>query len=146
MTTLLYNWRIALAQASLARQTFPVVGLPPVTQWFPADHSTKSSDSEGGVSRGGYLRYELLWTRLDGPQHDALLRFLGQIDPNDDLYLTCRWYDSGNPVIRWVDLRGKPDWVDATPNPPAFAYGADIFSTIKLTLNNVELLTDPAVY
>lgn len=146
MSTLLYNWRIGLAQADLFNQPFPTVGLPPVTQWFPTDHSTKSSDSDGGVYRDGFLRYELLWTRMDECQHDAFLRIIGQVTPGADLYITGRWYDSNTPNIRWVDLRGKPDWQDATPNPPAFSFGSQIFSTIKLALNNVELLTDPAVY
>jgi hypothetical protein len=83
---------------------------------------------------------------MDNAQHDAFLRIIGQVQPGADLYLTCRWYDSNNPVTRWVDLMGKPDWIDATPNPPAFASGLDVYSAIKLTLNNVALVTDPAVY
>jgi hypothetical protein len=137
---------MAILLADLPRQTFPVIGLAPVTQWFPVDHSTKNAGTDGSTHRGGYMKYELLWTRLDTAQHDAFLRIIGQVPPNADLHITGRWYDSNNPAIRWVDLKGKPDWVDATPNPPAFAYGVDVFSAIKLTLNNVELVNDPASY
>lgn len=123
----------------------PRIGLPPVVQYFPRDYSTKTSDSEGGTSRGGYLRYEILWTRMDQAQNAVLQRILAEVGKGD-LYFTGTWWDTSNPVIRWVDLKGKPDLTDPTPNPPASSYGVQVFSTLKLSLNNVVLVTDPAVY
>jgi hypothetical protein len=145
MTTLFWNWRISSSLATLPRGAFPSVNLPPVTQYFPRDYSVKVNDAEGGVHRNGFMTYELLWTRMVSDQLSAFQRIYNEtID--GDMYITGLWYDTLNPVIRWVDMSGKPDVTDPTPNVPAFAYGQQVFSTINLKLNNVVLLNDPATY
>ncbi len=131
--------------ATLPRGSFPVVNLPPVAQYFPRDYSVKQNDAEGGQHRAGFMTYELLWTRMDSGQLSPLQRiFNNTID--GDMFVTGLWYDTNNPVLRWVDLKGKPDLSDATPNVPAFAFGVQVFSTIALKLNNVVLVNDPATY
>lgn len=145
MTTEFHKWRIATTEAGLQNGIFPAVNLPPVVQWFPRDYSVKTNDAEGGVHRDGFMTYEMLWTRMTPDQLSALFRiFTAAID--SDIYVTGRWYDSSSPAVRWVDLKGKPDLTDPTPNVPAFAYGVQVFSTITLKLNNVVLINDPANY
>lgn len=145
MPTLFYNWRIATTQAGLPVGTFPTVGLPPVVQWFPRDYAVKTNDAEGGVSRDGFMSYEILWTRLDQAQLPAFMRVFN-LTIGGDIFLTGLWYDTVNPAIRWVDMSGKPDFTDPTPNVPAFADGQQVFSTARLRLNNVILVNDPATY
>lgn len=109
------------------------------------DYSTKKNDAEGGVHRDGFMTYELLWTRMVQDQLSALKRIFNATI-GSDIYITGLWYDTSDPVLRWVDMKGKPDMTDATPNVPAFAYGQQVFSTISLKLNNVVIINDPAVY
>ena len=146
MTTELYNWRIATTEAGLLLGNFPLVGLPPLVQFFPRDYSEKRSDAVGGVNKEGFMTYEVLFTRLDTVQRSQLGRLVNVIESGQDLYFTGLWYDSNNPVIRWVDLKGKPDLSDSTPNPPAFAYGSIVWSATTLKFNDVALVNDPAVY
>jgi hypothetical protein len=145
MPTNFYNWRIATSLARLPRGAFPTVNLPPVVQWFPRDYAEKKNDAEGGVYRDGFMSYEILWTRLDQAQLPAFHRIFN-VTIGGTLYLTGLWYDTNNPAIRWVDMSGKPDFTDPTPNVPAYAYGQQVFSTARLRLNNVVLVNDPAVY
>jgi len=147
MPTTFYNWRAAAARADLDRGAFPFINLPPPVQWFPKDYSTKNTDSEGGMHRDGYMTYEILWTRLDSAQNAVIHRLYSDAVAGDGmLRLTCLWWDTVNPAIRWVDLEGYPDLSDPSPNPPSFAHGVQVFSTIKLKLNNVSLYNDPADY
>ncbi len=146
MTTALYNWRIALTEAGLLLGNFPLVGLPPAIQFFPRDYSEKKLDAVGGTNKEGFSSYELLFTRLDQQQLSALKRIVDVVPTNDDLFITGQWYDSSNPVLRWVDLKGKPDLSDSTPNPPAFARGLQVFSSTTLRLNAVVIVNDPATY
>jgi len=146
MTTEFYNWRMATSQAGLATGNFPLVGIPPTVQFFPKDYAEKRPDSQGGVNKEGFMSYELLFTRLDQEQLSALKRIVDAVGNNDDLYITGLWYDSNNPAMRWVDLKGKPDLSDSTPNPPAFARGKIVFSSTTLRLNAVALVNDPAIY
>lgn len=145
MPTLFYNWRIATTQAGLQVGAFPTVNLPPVVQYFPKDHAVKTGDAEGGTSRDGFMSYEILWTRLTQDQLPAFMRVFS-LTIGSNIFLTGLWYDTDNPAIRWVDMSGKPDFTDPTPNVPAFAHGQQVFSTARLRLNNVILVNDPAVY
>ena len=147
MPTTFYNWRAAATRALLPRGAFPFVGLPPPVQFFPKDYSAKTSDSEGGMHRDGFMTYELLWTRLVSDQNAVIHRLYTDAVSGDGLFrLTCLWWDSVNPALRWVDLEGYPDLSDVAPNPPSFAHGQQVFGTIKLKLNNVSLFNDPADY
>ena len=146
MTTEYYNWRIAITEAGLMLGNFPLVGLPPLVQFFPIDYSEKKGDAVGGVNKEGFATYEVLFTRLDTAQRSALGRIVNAVESGQDLFFTGLWYDSVNPVIRWVDLKGKPDLSESTPNPPAFAYGQIVWSSTKLKFNDVILVNDPAVY
>lgn len=147
MPTTFFNWRISDTRAGLPRGAFPLVNLPPPVQYFPRDYAVKTSDSQGGVHRDGYMSYELLWTRLDSSQNAALHRIFSDALAGDKMVrLSCLWWDSVNPALRWVDLEGYPDVSDPSPNPPAFAHGQQVFGTIKLKLNNVTLFNDPADY
>lgn len=145
MPTDFHKWRISDQQSTLSRNSLPSVGLPPVVQWFPRDYSVKKNDAVGGIHRDGFLTYEVLWTRMDTGQLSALMRYFN-LTVGSDLYFTGYWYDTVNPVVRFVDLRGKPDLSDPTPNAPAFGYGVQVFSAITLKLNNVVLINDPATY
>lgn len=147
MPTTFYNWRAAATRAALARSAFPFVGLPPPIQYFPKDYSVKTSDSQGGMHRDGYMTYELLWTRLVVDQNAVIHRIYSDAVAGDGLFrLTGLWWDTVNPALRWVDLEGYPDLSDPSPNPPSFASGVQVFGTIKLKLNNVSLYNDPADY
>lgn len=147
MTTLLYNWRLAETRALLPANTFPLIGLPPIIQYFPKDYAVKSQSAGGRVGRNGFSSYQLLWTRMDDLQKSMLIRIYTSAMNGDGLMrLTGLWHDTSNPVTRWVDLEGYPDLGDLTPNPPAFHYGIQVYSTIQLTLNNITLFNDPAIY
>ena len=136
---------MATTLAGLQRGALPTIGMPPVVQFFPRDYSAKVNDAEGGVSRAGFMTYEVLWTRVD-VQQLAVFQRIFAATVGSDLYFTGRWWDTNNPVVRWVDMMGKPDATDPTPNVPAFAYGIQVFSTVSLKLNNVILVNDPAIY
>ena len=147
MPTTFYNWRAAATRAGLPKGAFPFIGLPPPVQYFPRDYAVKTSDSQGGVHRDGFMSYEILWTRLDSSQNVVMHRlYTDAIGGDGMLRLSVLWWDSVNPVLRWVDLEGYPDITDPTPNPPSFAHGVQVFGTIKLKLNNVSLYNDPADY
>ncbi len=147
MPTTFYKWRAAASRSALDRGAFPTINLPPPIQWFPKDYSTKTSDSEGGSHRDGFMTYELLWTRLVVDQNAVITRIYADAIAGDRLFrLSCLWWDTVNPAIRWVDLEGHPDISDAAPNPPSFAHGVQVFGTLKLKLNNVSLYNDPADY
>jgi hypothetical protein len=141
------NWRIATTEAGLPNGSMVARGIGVPLQPEPADHSVKRGRSQGGSGHYGYKKYRLLWRNLDERQASDLRRLVGDVRTSKlPLYVTGQWFDEANPYSRWVDLRGEPELDDMAPQPPISGRGINVYGTVVLTLNNVDLVNDPATF
>jgi len=147
MSRKLFNWRIATTEAGLQLGALAARGIAIPTQVEPMDHTVRADQSQGGTARHGWSTYKILWNKLTLEQLIEITRIVDTIKTGTgELFFTGRWYTRSNPVMRFVDLKGRPDLGDVSPDPPMDASGMPVFSNIVLNLANVTILNDPASY
>ena len=136
------NTRIATSEAGLATGALFARKIPK-PQTFYRDHSSRSSQGEGGEARHGYLNVSLLWDTLTASQASALKAVItaAQGQSSGLMYLTIRRTDATNGDTDWIDVSGRPLM-------PEFQSSNDgrIFRNVELTINNLTILNDPSTY
>lgn len=147
MTRHLWSWRIATTEAGLTNGAFAARRIPIPVQGEPMDHTQKNSQSEGGVARHGYKTYKMLWPKLDIGQGGDLQKLVEDAKSGTgELFLTVKWLDSSNSILRFVDLKGRPDLSPLVPDPPMDGMGKPVYSNVVLNVSNITIVNDPASF
>jgi hypothetical protein len=142
------RWRIATTEAGLASNWFIGLGLPEPTQVEYNDHTTKNPQSEGGVAKHGYHNVKLLWTKLSPSQAWQIRSLVDSAiaGATGTLFMTTTRLDGSNPGVDWIDISGRPDMSQITPEAPIIGASGYSHNNITLTLNNVTVINDPASF
>jgi len=144
-TSDLFKWRISNTLGGLTRNLFIRYGIPTPSQVQYKDHTKRVSQGEGGMARHGYRNLEILWLKLDPCQADTVRDFYEAAKSGTGLlYLTVKPLDGRN--VEWMDVSGKPDLSDIAPDSPIIGADGYMHSNIKLTLNNVTVITEDPTF
>lgn len=138
-----YYWRIGLSDSTLIPMIAAGIPVPSLCPY--KDYTTKSSRSEGGVSRHGYQNCPILWQTMTREQAAALKRFV-TLAGQGLLYLTIQRLDGTQPSYDWLDISGFPDLSDIAPTPPMSFRGSHLHQNVLLTMNNVSIVTASPVF
>lgn len=139
------NWRIGTSLESLDTNWFVSYRLPPPTNVSYQDYSQKNPVSEGAVAAHGYIKAQLTWdaNRLTRDSMATLRRFVAAAGRNR-LYMTIDKVYGDRGGEEWVDISGFPDETPPSPSVPVDRSTSVAFGTYTITLNNIEVLNDPA--
>ena len=141
----LFKWRMTDTLVDLERSLLVRYGIPTPSQVQYKDHTKRVSQSEGGIVRHGYRNLEVLWLKLDQCQADSVRDFYEAAKAGAGLlYMTVKPLDGRN--VAWMDVSGRPDLSDIAPDAPIIGARGYIHSNIKLTLNNVVVITEDPTF
>jgi len=139
----IFRWRIANAEADLPMNPLFAHGIPSPTQIEYKDHTTRISQSEGGVARHGYINLKVMWGKLTTSQASTLRTFVETAKSGTGLlYMTINKLDGSASNYGWVDISGRPTLSDIVPDQPIVASTGYLHSNIVLELSNITILDD----
>ena len=141
----LLKWRMTDTLADLERSLLVRYGIPTPNQVQYKDHAKRVSQSEGGIARHGYRNLEVLWLKLDTCQADTVRDFCEAAKAGAGLlYMTVKPLDGTS--VEWMDVSGRPNLSDIAPDSPIVGARGYVHSNIKLTLNNVTVITEDPTF
>ena len=139
----IFRWRIANAEADLPANILFAYGIPTPTQIEYRDHTTRISQSEGGIARHGYINAKILWTKLTPYQATVIRDFVETAKSGTGLlYMTINRLDGSTGTYGWIDLSGRPTLADIVPDQPIVGSTGYLHSNIVLELSNITVLDD----
>lgn len=142
-----WRWRIALSQAALETVGAMIyLGIPNPDGAPFAGHTTKQSQSEGGIARHGYLNMTLLWGVLDGQQGYELKTTYVEVALATKpalLFMTVPIADGSTPGLAWKDVEFRPNLSNLTPTVPVMNFSQVItYANVTLELNNIRIVNE----
>lgn len=144
-----FRWRLALAEADLAKGSFANYGLPAPDVADPRDHSTFSSQGDAGQARHGYERVEFLWERLSEAQAAELMSLIRDAKSENGglIYLTI-WTGAGyDGSPRWIDVSGMVHEPESlTANRYVGVRGQTGYDAARMEVVGLTVLNDPSSY
>ena len=139
----IFKWRIANAEADLPSNPLFSHGIPSPTQVEYRDHTTRISQSEGGVARHGYINCKMLWLKLTPNQATIIRDFVDDAKSGSGLlYLTINRLDGSTSGYGWVDISGRPSLSDIVPDQPIVGASGYLHSNVLLEMSNITILDD----
>lgn len=139
----IFRWRIANAEVDLPMNTLFAHSIPSPTQVEYKDHTTRISQSEGGIARHGYINAKILWGKLTPNQAATIRDFVETAKSGTRLlYMTINRLDGTTGAYGWVDLSGRPTLSDIAPDQPIVGSTGYLHSNIVLELSNITILDD----
>jgi len=143
MTSDIFKWRIANTEADLPANPLFVHNVPSPTQIEYRDHTTRISQSEGGIARHGYINAKILWTKLTPNQASLIRDFVETAKSGTGLlYMTINKLDGSADSYGWMDVSGRPNLSDIVPDQPIVGATGYLHSNVVLELNNITILDD----
>ena len=140
----IFKWRIATAEADLPMNPLFAHGIPTPTQIEYRDHTTRISQSEGGVARHGYINCKILWTKLSPNQATTIRDFIdtAKAGATGLIYLTINKLDGTKSATGWADISGRPSLSDIVPDQPIVGATGYMHSNILLEVSNITILDE----
>jgi hypothetical protein len=139
----IFRWRIANAEADLPMNPIFAHNIPTPTQTEYKDHTTRISQSEGGVARHGYINFKAMWGKLSPTQANTIKTFVETAKSGTGLlYMTINRLDGSSDSYGWVDLSGRPTLSDIVPDQPIVGSSGYLHSNIVLELSNITILDE----
>jgi hypothetical protein len=143
MTRDIFRWRIANTEADLPMNLLFTHGIPTPTQIEYKDHTTRISQSEGGIARHGYINVKILWTKLSPVQATIIRDFVETAKSGTGLlFMTINKLDGSADSYGWMDISGRPTLSDIVPDQPMVGSTGYLHSNIILELSNITILDD----
>ena len=141
------NLRIESTEALLAKGYLLYShSLPEPSVMTYNDHSSREAKQDGGQALRGFLSVTLLWDNLTDWQVSRLWELVNDsITSTDELmYATVakQWNGSG-ARHSWIDVKGRPHYPSVSP---AGGTSARLYENVTLTINNIEIVNDPASF
>lgn len=135
-------WRIATSSAGLARGAFFARGLPPPNTPIYKDYSELVPQSQGGQTKQGYKRVDILWSELDYLQGKTLRGIVdAAIAAGGTIYATIDRADGSKLANDFIDVSGVVYPLILEPVP--LSQGR-VYQNVTLTINNLTITNDPS--
>lgn len=138
------KWRIATTEVGLARGSFLVRNIPPVSASPYQPFSKITPRSDGGDATHGYKKLTLMWDVMKLEQYYRIKKLVEESRPGL-LYITFELND-GSVAGGFADASGRPQFMQAAGEVPAARTGDSGVRNVVLTLNNVTLVNNPSSY
>lgn len=146
------RFRIGLSQALMTSNFFQFFKIPVPTTCQFRDYSGTFSQSDGGAVQHGYATVTMLWNNLRSDQAFFLKEFVNGALGDDPagtgiLYMTVLKNNADDIGRRYIDVSGVPHPLEineaGTLNG---SVGLVVYENVRLFLNDVTIINDPASF